>query len=383
VPGRENPLRLKPANPGAAARAAKFVAAGRKERLVSPFEFWPPVLFYIPVGFYYLWLALRFRGLTLPTTANPSIHAGGMIGESKAQIFSLMPDRFRHLIAPYSLFRWPQGVDTTTDALSAARQAMERTGLSYPIVAKPDVGQRGDGVRPVRNDEQLRDYLERFPKNAEILLQELVTHPEEAGVMYFRRPGEDRGTIFSLTLKEFPAVVGDGERTLRELILADRRARRIRKVYFRRHEAELNRVIDAGRRFPLVFSGNHCQGAIFKDGIHLSTPAMLDAFDRIAVSMPGFFFGRFDIRFRDPDALRAGKDFKIIEINGAGAEATHIWDARTTLSEAYGTLFRQFRALFEIGYENRRLGHRPMGTLRFLKDFFSYTMLARRYPMCG
>ena len=383
MPGPDKPSRLQPANPVAAARAGKFVAAGRKERLVSPFEFWPPVLFYLPVGFYYLWLALRFRGLTLPTASNPSIYAGGMVGESKAQIFSLVPDRFRSLIAPYALFRWPQGVDTVDGALAATREAMGRAGLAYPIVAKPDVGQRGDGVRPVRSDEQLRAYLERFPRNAEILLQELVGYPGEAGVMYFRRPGEDRGTIFSLTLKEFPAVVGDGKRTLRELILADRRARRIRKLYFRRHEAELNRVVEAGRRFPLVFAGNHCKGAVFKDGCHLATPKMLDAFHRIAVSMPEFHFGRFDIRFRDLDSLRAGIGFKIFEINGAGAEATHIWDARTTLPQAYGTLFRQFRALFEIGAENRRRGHKAMGTLRFLKDFFSYTMMARRYPICG
>src|SRR5438552_7767622 len=30
-------------------------------------EFWPAWLFYIPVGVYYLWLVIRFRGLSVPT----------------------------------------------------------------------------------------------------------------------------------------------------------------------------------------------------------------------------------------------------------------------------------------------------------------------------
>ena len=46
-------------------------------------EFWPDWMFYPPVGIYCAWLALKYRGLTVPTAANPGIFSGGMVGESK------------------------------------------------------------------------------------------------------------------------------------------------------------------------------------------------------------------------------------------------------------------------------------------------------------
>jgi hypothetical protein len=304
-----------------------------------------------------------------------------MIGESKSQILSLVPEEFGHLLARYVVYSRPEDEAGMDAVVSEAVRKMEEAGLSFPAVAKPDVGQRGDGVRPVRDENELRDYLNLFPGETDVVIQEMVDFPEEAGIMYIRRPVEREGAIFSITLKEFPSVRGDGRRTLRELIMADGRARRIRRVYFRRHEGDLNRVLAEGEVKQLVFSGNHCKGAVFKDGAHLATPKLLDIFHRIATAMPEFYFGRFDIRFRNAESLTEKKEFKIIEINGAGAEATHIWDARVRLGEAYRTLFRQFRKLFEIGSANRKRGHRPLGIIRFLKDAYLYRRLARRYPV--
>src|SRR6266496_372671 len=51
-------------------------------------EFWPAWFFYIPVGVYYLWLAIRYRGFSVPTAANPGIGTGGFIGESKFEILN-------------------------------------------------------------------------------------------------------------------------------------------------------------------------------------------------------------------------------------------------------------------------------------------------------
>jgi hypothetical protein len=130
----------------------------------------------------------------------------------------------------------------------------------------------------------------------------------------------------------------------------------------------------------LVFSGNHCQGTIFKNGVSEITEALLDRFDAIARSMPEFYFGRFDVRFKDKESFLKGESFRIIEVNGAGAEAIHIWDSSMKIGEAYRTLFKQYKILFEIGASNRKRGHRPLGAYRFLRDFFSYCLQAGRYP---
>jgi len=185
----------------------------------------------------------------------------------------------------------------------------------------------------------------------------------------------------SITIKEFPHVIGDGTRTLRELILVDPRARILQHIYCRRHSAQLDRVLSDGERFRLVFAGTHAQGTIFKDGTHLATPQLLARVHEIASSMPDFYFGRFDIRYSDLDAFLNGEDIHIVEINGAGAESTHIWDARMTLSGAYGALFRQWRVLFEIGAANRKRGAKPLNPFRLLGDCLWYRDSSRGYPM--
>ena len=200
------------------------------------------------------------------------------------------------------------------------------------------------------------------------------------GILYYRRPSEASGRITSVTSKEFLSVTGDGVLTLHELIEADARARLMTDVFFPRHADELERVLGAGERFQLVFAGNHKQGCIFRDGRAIVTEDLSARIDEIARVIPDFYFGRFDIRYRDMESFQRGESFGIIETNGAGAEATHIWDPEGTLSDAYGTLFEQFRVLFEIGAENRSAGHRPLGAISFLRDVVQYHRVARRYP---
>jgi len=302
--------------------------------VVSPFEFWHPVLFYFPVGLYYTWLAIRFRSISLPSLANPSIYSGGICRESKSEILALVPQEHRHSIAAYTTIQRNRCGRIPPEEVASATEKMAAAGLHYPVVAKPDMGQRGDGVRLVKNAAELARYLRRFPPQVPIILQQLADLPNEAGILYYRKPGESRGHIMSITLKDLPAVTGDGMHTIRQLILAQPRARLLAPLYFRKNKAQLNRVLGVGQIHPLVFAGNHCQGAVFRDGTSLATPAMTAAFARIADAMPEFYFGRFDLKFRDIESLRRGTDFIIVEINGASAESTHIWDARTKLADA-------------------------------------------------
>ena len=351
----------------------------REEPVTSVFEFWPPTVFYAPVAVYYLWLALRYRSFTLPTVANPSIYSGGIIRESKSEILEMLPEDQRKWAAPH--VRFDNVADLSADErLTAAERLLAAAGIAYPIVAKPDQGQRGEGVQPVRDSDELAAYLASFPIGAAICLQQLAPYDHEAGILYHRHPGESTGHITSVTLKEFPFVIGDGRRTLRELIEADERARELKKLYFRRHEARLNDVLQMNAHFQLVFAGNHKQGCVFRNGIHILTPDLERRFDEIARSISGFHFGRFDVRFADLPALQRGEEFLVVEINGAGAESTHIWDPAAKLTDAYATLFTQFRTLFQIGDANRRLGHRPLGPVRLLKDVFDYHRVARHYP---
>jgi hypothetical protein len=347
---------------------------------LSDFEFWSMRRFYWPIALYSLWLMVRYRGIALPTAANPSFPGGGFSGESKSEILDLACASAPDYVASFIPIDRPARPDDAVAEALAAEAAMAAAGLAFPIVAKPDLGCRGAGVRLVRDLGQLVSYLEGFPAGARLILQCHVAFEAEAGVFYVRMPGEAEGRIVSLTLKYFPYVYGDGRSTLRELILADPRAGRVSHLYLPRHADRLDHVPEAGEPVRLAFAGSHSRGSIFRDGTPLVTPEMTARFDAIARSMPEFWFGRFDIRFADMTRLQAGEDFTILEINGAGAEMTHVWDRSTSLAKARRDLMEQYRLLFAIGRANRDRGHRGQSLRDFWRAYRREKALTPLYP---
>ena len=269
------------------------------------------------------------------------------------------------------------GIEAERDAALARLAA---AGIALPVVAKPDLGCRGAGVKLVRSAADLQAYLQAFPAGARLLLQRLVPFEGEAGIFYCRRPGQAQGRIVSITLKYFPYVTGDGRRTLRQLILDDPRAGKLSHLYLKRHVARLDSVPAAGESIRLAFAGSHSRGAIFRNGTHLVTPEMEAQFDAIAKRLPEFHFGRFDVRFEDFADVQRGRGFTIVEINGAGAESTHIWDRRTGLLEAWRDLMRQYRWLFEIGHANRARGFKTMSLGEFMRGYRREKFLTPLYP---
>ena len=323
----------------------------RRWKRLTRWEFWSPYFFYSPVIAYVAYLGIRFRSWTLFTAANPAIPAGGFVGESKHQIFARLknatawlPD-FIFLASGEPAQRRPQ-----------AEEFMRTHGVQFPVVLKPDAGQRGSGVSIVRSSAQLRQYLTQasFPA----ILQEYVPG-EEYGVFYYRYPGNARGRVLSVTEKRMPVLLGDGRRTLEELVLADDRAVCMSDFYLRKNSERAQKVPGAGEQVQLVEIGAHCRGAIFLDGGDKLTPALEESIDRIAQRFDGFFFGRFDIRVPSREDFAAGRNVKIVELNGVTSEATHIYDPKLSLFDAYRVLFRQWRIAFEIGDLNCVRGTRP------------------------
>jgi len=305
---------------------------------------------------------------------------GGLCGESKIALFESMSPEGRKWLAPYvSLERGAEArlAEDVADLLRLAEEA----GLAFPLVAKPDIGCHGAGVQVVHSTEELRTYLAGFPSGARVLLQFLVDCDGEAGIFYVRRPAERTGQIFSMTLKLFPRVVGNGTSTLKKLILEDARAGRAPHLYLGRHAARLGWVPARGERVRLVFAGNHCKGAAFRDGHDLITPALTERVDWLARTIPGFHFGRFDVRFSSLAELRAGRGFTAIEFNGGGSEAIHIWDPDMPLRQAYRDLFRQVHLLFEIGASHRARGYVPDSILRVAYSWLRERLLKQSYPI--
>jgi len=343
----------------------------------SPFEFMPAWRFYLPLVPHILTLALRHGGLTTLTAANPAIPGGGLVGESKTRTLDLVQGPARARIAPYLRL-------ARTDAHAPPAdldRRMAEAGVTFPAVAKPDMSCRGAGVRKVKDMEEIAAYWRLFPAGADMMLQSRIMLEPEAGVFYVRDPATDSASIFSLTLKYTPGIVGDGQSTLRELILADARARLTSEVYFEKPNLDLARVPAPGERVTLAFAGNHCRGAAFRDGAAFITPQITAALDSVLRTMPDFYFGRMDVRCESLAALQRGEGFKIIEINGVGSEATHIWDNRYTLAKARAVLKDQFRLAYEIGAAMKACGKKPTPFIELLEMWWIERQLTAHYPV--
>lgn len=379
--------RMRFARPGMRPRAVRVALAGMPPKsirgTISTAGRCPALLFYFPVLLHCLRLALRHGGLTLPSVANPNILCGGFRGESKMSYLDQIPARLQHWVAP-SLRLTVRPAQYRSGGLARLEQAIDRDGPGFPLVAKPDIGSQGFGVRLIRCAQELERYLDGFPKHEDVILQRYLDWEGEAGVHYLRRPSDGKGQIFSLGFRCFPHVVGDGRASLAGLIEEDPRTRRMARRHRRAlSPADLRRVPAKGETVRLSLLGSVRTGGLYYDGSGYVTPALAARFDEIARAMPDFHFGRFDIRFRSIEALCRGEDFQIIEVNGASAEAIHIWDPEQSVAETYRVLFEQFRLLYEIGAQNRDRGHRPIGFGDYLALQWKESRLLRRYPESG
>ncbi len=342
---------------------------------VSSFEFWPSWIFYMPVVAYWITLGLRYRDFSLPSVANPRIATGGLCGESKSSILDQAGPTATSWIARYTKFR------TADQDLSRALILMHRQGLALPLVVKPDIGCNGTGVRLAHDEEALGAVLASFPRDVDLLLQELVPYEGEAGIFYIKYPRSPAGSITSLTHKRAPILVGDGTSTIRELVLADARTGRVPHLYLPRLRSRLDEVPAPGAPIRLVFAGNHCKGSMFSNGASDITPMLSEKIDCIMSDIPDFHFGRIDVRYRSIAALRRGDEFRIIEINGVGSEATHIWDPSTSLREAYRAQFSHYRQAFEIGASLREAGFKSSGLIQIFRDWLRQRHLMASYPI--
>jgi len=313
----------------------------------SRWEFWPSWILYAPVSLWIMWLAVRHGGFATLTAANPSIPDGGSVGESKYDILAKLPEQWT---VP-SLLVTTGIVD---DRVRHLRSGFEARGWHMPIVLKPDVGQRGAGVRLIRDWAEAHRYLDDV--SGAVLAQPYHAGPYEAGVFYYRMPGWQAGRLLSITDKVFPEVVGDGESSLESLIWRHPRYRLQAHTFLSRHRETASRVVAAGETVRLAIAGNHAQGTTFRDGSHLITPELETRIDEIAQHSPGFFIGRFDLRYTDVDAFKAGRDLAIVELNGVTAESTNIYDPGASIWSAWRMLCRQWSLVYAIGAANRRNG---------------------------
>lgn len=306
-------------------------------------EYWPFGIIQLPLIFMWLWYSFKERSPFYFSASNPGIYTGGMLGESKYEVLSLVPPELKPKTV---LIKIPSSIELI-------KEKMHEAGLSYPIIFKPDLGERGWMVRRIHNEKEAAEYLDEI--KIDFIIQELVDLPLEFGVYYTRFPAEENGFVNSITGKEFLYVKGDGKKTLRELIFDKDRARLQWELLKGKYQARLDEIVLSGERVQLVSIGNHCLGTMFLNNNNLITEKLTASFDRISKQIEGFYFGRYDLRCASLQDLENGV-VKIVELNGCGAEPSHIYHPGASLWKAVVDLIVHWRNMYRISRENHERG---------------------------
>jgi len=331
----------------------------------TTWEYLPWWLANVPVYLFWLWFALRARHLFFFSNVNPAIPLGGAVGESKSQIMNLLPPQ----IVPRTV------LVEAGFSKEKLREVLREAGIGFPAIAKPDVGERGFLVKKMDGLDALNQHLTRYP--VPFLVQEWLTLPMEASVLFHRFPEGVEGDGFGITsvcVKAFLTVRGDGSSDVRTLMAQDVRSALQLARFEREFPEVLTTVPAAGESLLLEPIGNHSRGTKFLNGNHLIGPELLAAFEPPCRDIEGVLYGRFDLKCASEEALLRG-DFQVMEMNGVLGEPAHVYDPAFGMWRAYRDLYRHWRLLYRLHRAQVRAGVRPSSyreAWQIAREYFSY-----------
>lgn len=310
---------------------------------LTRYEYWPVWLFFLPAIFLF-WpiLAIRARAVLYFTATNPGIPLGGFFGEKKYDIIKN--------IAPQYL---PQTVLLPKEQQAQGVQIAQQNNFTYPLIIKPNVGERGNDVAKINTPQELESYLTH--SSGDVILQEFITHPQEYGVMFYKYPDGSQKGITSIVKKGFLTATGDGKSTLHQLLQKNDRARFQLPSLEKNQKVNLTQVLPQGHTQLVEPIGNHCKGTAFINANHLITNEMIEAFDKIAQGINGFYFGRFDLKCSSDADLQKGLNIKVMEVNGTTSEPGHIYDMNTmNLWKAYRDIWLNMKIVNTVAIINHK-----------------------------
>jgi len=331
----------------------------------SRWEFWPLWKFYPPIVLYVLWLGIKHRHFAWFTATNPGMPMSGLVLESKNQILKAL-ETAGPVIPAFGLIPSSLSPKNKSETLLSLQQNL---ALKFPVILKPDVGERGTGVAIIRSSNEAKAYFEKIQDD--IIVQEYI-EGLEYGIFYYRMPEEENGQIFSITDKRFTSIIGDGKRTFENLILDDQRSVAMALFFIQKYADRLFEIPAEGESIILAELGTHSRGSLFLDGTHLVTPELEKEIDRISKHFEGFYFGRYDVKVPSVEHLQKGEGIRVLELNGITSEATSIYDPKNGLFTAYKVLFDQWAIASRIVEQNKSLGIKPASHSQVFKQYIDY-----------
>jgi hypothetical protein len=308
---------------------------------LNNWQHWPFLPFYFPVSFVWLWYCIRSGSLWFFSTSNPTLTFGGFEGESKDEMYNLLSPEYY----PKTIYINPGS------SFSQVCEQVKKNSFSYPFIVKPNAGMAGILFRKIENKSQLEIYHDLIP--VDYIIQDYIDYPFEVGVFYHRHPENKTGKISGFFSKKLPSIIGDGVSSIEELV---KKNKPVIKEEINKLSAEKQQeVLAKDEVFYLSFVGNRYHGTTFHDLSDLIDQDLLKVFDKISLTND-FYYGRYDIKCQSIVDLKEGKNFSILEFNGAGSIPNHIYTEKYHLKEAYKDILKHWKVLYEISHYNHKNG---------------------------
>lgn len=323
-------------------------------------EYWPIYVFNIPVVCIWIWNAIRARDFFFFTLTNPGIETGGFFGESKSAILHNIPDQFK----------------PKTILLRAGLSAYEienlfaSSGLTFPLIAKPEVGERGWLIAKVHSISELQSYAKKHP--IDILLQAYIDLPLELSIMAYATPDGKESAVTSICEKHFLQILGDGTSTIGQLINRQDRAVLHYEKLTDRFGSRWNEIPASGETILLEPIGNHCRGTMFLDRNDQIDESITRQMVYLLRTMPGVYYGRFDMRVGSWESLRSGKYIRVLEFNGTSSDPAHIYQPGYSLWKAYRSIAFHWNIMYRIARQNKDGGHEKVTFKRIIQALIIY-----------
>jgi hypothetical protein len=308
-------------------------------------EKWHFNLIYAPLSIVWVYYMLKSKAVWFFTPSNPTITFGGLEGEGKKEMYEQLPIHTfpkTHYIQPSISFE-------------KALAEIQQLGFNYPFVVKPENGMMGLLFRIIENESQLKRYHQISP--VEYIVQAFSDYPVEVSVFYYRHPIQQKGIVSGFIMKEYLQVKGNGVDTLKVLIEKHPKAKEKMEEMQAKHGNNFNLVLPNAEKYYLSFAGNHNRGAKFINLHNEIDENLHQLMDSLSTNENKFYYGRYDIKTASIEDLKLGKNFTILEYNGAGAEPNHIYDCGMSLWQAYKEITKHWKMMYEIAKYNNANGY--------------------------
>ncbi|HBH25371.1 MAG TPA: hypothetical protein DDY13_18380 [Cytophagales bacterium] len=330
-----------------------------KIQKVFKYEYWHYLIFYTPMFFYGAYLALKARSIMYFSAVNSAFKYGGVMGDSKSKALEMIPEKYLPdmMVIDLEAEEW--------------KNEISELPLKYPMIAKPDIGERGTNVEKIDDQKGLYNYMYRM-QCGKVILQEYIDLPLELGVLYYRFPDQKSGNISSVVQKSFLKVTGDNVKTVEELLAGNIRAYDKIEYFRKKYGESLKKIPASGEELVMEPIGNHCRGTKFINGNHLINENLIEVFDEITKNMTGYCYGRFDIKVKSLKNLYEGNGIKVLELNGVSSEPAHIYDPDMNLIQAYKDVAQHMKIIYEISQANHKKGISYSRSWPFIKDLYCH-----------